>query len=536
MNKIYLTFYKHILLLSIVFMNFLCYAQTGTHLKFDGINNYIQCGSILPTSYTKEAWININSNSTAFNNIVSGGELNGRHAFWAPNRILQGGHNGDYSAVQDNTQLELNRWYHVAITYDAPSTTMKLYKDGVLVSTPETRNTTLPGFINGQNVLIGSYDLGLNPSAFIDGSIDEVRIWNTALSVAEINSRKNCELLGNETGLVAYYKFNQGIAAGTNTTVTTLINSSSTPGIDGTLNNFALTGTSSNWLAGSPVLSSPVIANTNVSQSLIVTSSTNFSTSCADLITNVTPNGASPIAGNTDAKVWIEGTQPATFVKRHYEITPSTNPTTATAAITLYFKQQEFDDFNAINTNKLPTGPADAAGISRLIIEKLSGTSNDGTGLPASYTGSSSTIDPADVDIIWNASADRWEVKFDVIGFSGFFAKSSGAVLPLNLLSFTGLQTNRVNQLNWKTSNEINVDQFEIERSLDGKVFRSIATVKAIGNGASGVYNYNDKTVGKTYYRLKIIETNGKFVYSDIIIMDDKETAFSFVYPNQIVY
>jgi len=40
---------------------------------------------------------------------------------------------------------------------------------------------------------------------FFDGSIDEIRIWNYELSEEEINNRKNISLIGNETGLLAYY-------------------------------------------------------------------------------------------------------------------------------------------------------------------------------------------------------------------------------------------------------------------------------------------------------------------------------------------
>jgi Concanavalin A-like lectin/glucanases superfamily/Secretion system C-terminal sorting domain len=510
-------------------MHSLSQAQTGTHLNFDGVDDYVQCNSILPASYTKEAWINLN-NLSSFKNIISGSNLGGDHAFYALNGILKGGHNGAFNAVSDNIILSLNTWYHVAITYDAPTTTMKLYRDGLLVST----NTAVPPYINGQNVLIGSYFFN-SFGGFFNGAIDEVRIWNTALTITDINNRKNCELAGNETGLVAYYKFNQGIAGGSNAGVTTLINSSPTPGIDGMLNNFALTGSTSNWVAGSPVTNFPALATANVSQTLMVSGSTNFNTFCTNLITNVTPNGASPLVGNTDAQVWIESTQPATFVKRHYQVMPAANASTATAAITLYFTQQEFNDFNVVNANKLPTGPADAAGISRLVIEKISGISNDGTGLPGSYTGAVSTIDPLDADISWNAIATRWEVKFDVTGFSGFFAKSSTGVLPLNLISFSGLSKTNVNELNWNTENEINTKHFEIERSIDGRIFKSIASV--IANGVSAaVYTYNDneKVGTRVYYRLKIIDNDGKFVYSNIIILDEKGIASSYVYPNPI--
>jgi hypothetical protein len=60
------------------------------------------------------------------------------------------------------------------------------------------------------------------------------------------------ELIGNETGLVAYYNFNQGVPAGDNTGINTLSDKTSNS-YNGTLNNFALNGTTSNWVSGAPL-------------------------------------------------------------------------------------------------------------------------------------------------------------------------------------------------------------------------------------------------------------------------------------------
>ena len=218
--------------------------SSATHLHFDGINDYINLGNILPTSYTKEAWVYTTS-LTLNNNFISGGG-DSQHAFWAPTGFgnkLSSGHNGTWNQVQDPTPLATNTWYHVAVTYDAATTTMKLYKNGVLVST----NNTVPPFSNGNMVRLGAFD---NASNLLQGNIDEVRIWNVARTAEQINSSKNCELSGSESGLVTYYKFNQGFDASNNTTITTAV---ATTGANATLTNFALTGATSNWLAGSPV-------------------------------------------------------------------------------------------------------------------------------------------------------------------------------------------------------------------------------------------------------------------------------------------
>jgi hypothetical protein len=226
--------------------------QPANYLHFDGVNDFVSCGNILPQSYTKEALVNIASGTSAINNFISGGGSDGEHAFWAPATNgfkLAAGHNGAYTAVQDATALDFNTWYHVAVTYDAPTTTMKLYKNGSLVAT----NSNLAPYNSGNSVRLGAFN---NSGNLLKGNLDEVRIWNAARTADQINSSKNCELQGSETGLVGYYKFNQGNDASNNTAVTTL---TATTGPNGTLTGFTLTGATSNFLAGSPVTTGSVI-------------------------------------------------------------------------------------------------------------------------------------------------------------------------------------------------------------------------------------------------------------------------------------
>jgi hypothetical protein len=251
------------------------------------------------------------------------------------------------------------------------------------------------------------------------------------------------------------------------------------------------------------------------------------------IITTILPTGTTAVSGSVTAKEWIENTQPTTYVKRHYEITPATNASTATGKVTLYFTQGEFDNFNTVSVIDLPTSSSDASGIANLFIEKRAGVSNDGTGLPNTYTGSIETINPADADIIWNAVASRWEVSFDVTGFSGFWVKTQTAVLPLRLLSFTASKNSNGNNLIWQTTNEINSKSFTIERSYNGNDFINIGSVNAIGNGNN---NYNfidaDKFEAVVYYRLKMIDNDGKFTNSNIIKLTNSDFQVSVIYPN----
>jgi hypothetical protein len=257
------------------------------------------------------------------------------------------------------------------------------------------------------------------------------------------------------------------------------------------------------------------------------------------------PNGGAALAGIVTAKVWVANSQPTNFLKRHYQIEPVTNALNATAKVTLYFTQQEFTDFNVTNSIKLPIDAADLENYkANLRIEKRSGESDDDSGLPSSYTGTIETITPSEADgkVEWNADASRWEVSFDVTGFSGFFVKTIEGALPLNLISFTASKETGSNLLQWSTASEVNTDNFEIQGSADAKKFIKIAIVDASGSG-DHQYSYNDRTnySRAVYYRLKMSDRaagtldqdgpEGAYTYSKIISLAG-DGNFASVYPN----
>jgi hypothetical protein len=272
---------------------------------------------------------------------------------------------------------------------------------------------------------------------------------------------------------------------------------------------------------------------------------TTFYGDCNGLIAKINQNGANPISGDVNARVWVEATVPLEggepFVQRHYEITPVTNAATATAKVTLYFTQAEFDNFNNDPTSalNLPTGPTDAAGIANLRVGKYPGVSNDGSGLPYSYTtGTPIVINPADNDIVWNSIESRWEVSFDVAGFSGFIIQTSKFVLPVTLLSFNATEKGNDALLQWKVANEIDHAFYEILYSVDGRNF--ISAGQRIAQNGSGEKNYsfthiNAATIAnKIFYRLKMVSTTGAFTYSNIVPVrfGVKGQMITDVYPN----
>jgi hypothetical protein len=302
----------------------------------------------------------------------------------------------------------------------------------------------------------------------------------------------------------------------------------------GNLIQDGVASTSSDCMGWSLTMSSSNIATANSTKTQNVSCNA-FTNATPELIAKVVPGTTSGISGSTTAKVWLETTQPAQFVKRHYEITPATGASTATGKVTLYFTQQEFDDFNAVNTLKLPTGTADATGKANLRIEKRAGTSSTGTGLPGTYSGAITTIDPADADIIWNSGASRWEVTFDVTGFSGFFVKTITGTLPLHWLSVNGnLNNSKQAVLTFKV-NETNVANYSIEKSTDGRTFVSIANINSKGNGEN-TYSFTEATAlqGLGYYRIKQVDADGRYSYSTIIKLVNQQISTLTVYPNPV--
>lgn len=261
-----------------------------------------------------------------------------------------------------------------------------------------------------------------------------------------------------------------------------------------------------------------------------------FTNASSQIIAQVSPG---TISGNTTAKLFFEGTQPAQFVTRHYEINPASNASSATGNVTLYFTQAEFNAFNAVSSVKLPTGPSDNTGIANLLIERRIGTSSNGTGLPLTYSGATQTINPSDPSIVWNSAASRWEVTFNVTGFGGFFVKTQTIALPVTLSYFNGRMTEAGALMSWQTASETNNARFSIERSRDVISFEVIGNVTSLapqGNsGTSLTYSFTDiqPLPGINYYRLTQTDYNGTRTLHKVIALS-RENQPPVLYPNPV--
>ncbi|OQP54580.1 hypothetical protein A4H97_21665 [Niastella yeongjuensis] len=118
--------------------------------------------------------------------------------------------------------------------------------------------------------------------------------------------------------------------------------------------------------------------------------------------------------------------------------------------------------------------------------------------------------------------------------------KNDNVALPIVLTQFYAQQQTSNVVLQWTTSSEENVAQFVVERSSDGKTFKTIGTVAATGNSTiSKSYSFTDQsplTTSDNYYRLQVRDLNGSFTYSKILIIKFS-TAISTnlqVFPNPV--
>lgn len=104
----------------------------------------------------------------------------------------------------------------------------------------------------------------------------------------------------------------------------------------------------------------------------------------------------------------------------------------------------------------------------------------------------------------------------------GVFTTNLATTLPLKLTSFTGSLQNQHGILNWRTSSESNTSHFEIQKSFDGQRYSKIGSVKAAGNSSSTrEYGFSDKEQAQAvnYYRLKMIDNDGKYTYSNTVLL-----------------
>jgi Secretion system C-terminal sorting domain len=331
------------------------------------------------------------------------------------------------------------------------------------------------------------------------------------------------------------------IASPANTTTYTINATNSNNGATGS-NNVTITVDPASFnLAATP-------GGAEVCQNIsVIGGGTNYRDGNCNLIATITPSGATPVTNsiNTCTKVDVNATKRGTtdlYLAKKYDIEPLINAVNATATIKLYYLQSEFDNYNARALDSghkyLPTSPSDVTGIGNILLRQFHGTGTN----PTNYTGASVdfTATTSGFSTIWNATNNWWEVTVPVNGFSGFYLSSSKlGTVNIKLNYFNGVQVNKNNILKWRVNCTSDNAKFELQRSTDGISYQIFKNITATRLECDAPFEYIDDNVaaGKNYYRLKLIDVDGKTTLSNTVLLITKTSGFEVqnVYPNPIV-
>ncbi len=245
-------------------------------LYFDGIDDQLNMDTsnvlmLTDTDFTIEAWISTTQ--------TTDGYVLGKHdpGWWngylvsinnvAPNKVSFYTAQGPGEAIS-TSDVNDGRWHHIAAVYYV-SGTKQLYVDGVLEDS-KSAPVHIPS--NTASFHVGYLSESWPDHDYFQGQVDEVRVWSVVRTQAEIQSAKNTPLIGNEPGLVGYWRLEEssGQIAYDNTVNGNDGQLGSTPGVDDSDPSWCLapSGALPFWLTTDP-LSGTV--GTNSSQIISVT-------------------------------------------------------------------------------------------------------------------------------------------------------------------------------------------------------------------------------------------------------------------------
>jgi hypothetical protein len=254
----------------------------GASIKLDGVNDYVSISPLnlsAGNGLTLETWIRpLNLAGPAFSEIFrqeGPGFLDWLFSFQNHGTILSfgltaGGAYQELQAAVDPGYFTDGSWHHVAATYDG--TAKRIYVDGALVTL-----TNQTGTVSGGGTISALGANGGGTSEFLNGSVDEARIWSVGRNAGQIAQFLDSGLTGTEPGLAGYWRFDEG---------------SGTISIDSTgKGNTATLKNGVPWVATDV----PIIP-TNAPPFVTTVSAGNFTATGASLNGSVNPNGLPTLA------------------------------------------------------------------------------------------------------------------------------------------------------------------------------------------------------------------------------------------------
>lgn len=190
---------------------------SGNGLKFDGITNYIsvlhnQSLNFGTGDFSMEAWVKRDKSGVRMdviskNQITSNASLDSYYQMVIENNdkvFVYTSNGGTNETTVGTTTIPVNQWMHLIATRSG--TSMKIYVNGVLDGT----GTSTHNVNSTDNLHFGTtFSSSSVPNSIYSGSLDEIKLWNKALSQTEIQNQMCKKLTGFETGLVSYFRLDE---------------------------------------------------------------------------------------------------------------------------------------------------------------------------------------------------------------------------------------------------------------------------------------------------------------------------------------
>ena len=187
---------------------------SGSALQFDGQNDYVETTTLSGIDWPITISVWIKAQELNFHQSIFGRNKGTSGGYYYENWLSIGGDNYDKVRFGDRlggggdpfvysiSPIEKDKWYHVAVTR-ASASGVRIYINGVL----DNSGSTIDYDNSGKNYRIGTINTGHYP---FNGKIDEVAVFNRALSAEEIRALMHTKLTGDEPNLVAYWDFDEG--------------------------------------------------------------------------------------------------------------------------------------------------------------------------------------------------------------------------------------------------------------------------------------------------------------------------------------
>lgn len=262
------------------------------------------------------------------------------------------------------------------------------------------------------------------------------------------------------------------------------------------------------YFTGTGIAQFNTVPNTTVYSDAIVNDETwkhTFNVSNSNQIIASVKDNCTDLGTRTDT-VYVEPTAMMVgnkyVMRRHYVIKTAMNPV-GTKRVRLYYSNADFADLQSV----VPS----LTSHSQLVITKYNGPDEDGI---FDMSGGTVTLIPS-AQITTGTAFGQYYLEFDVSGFSEFWIHTGNLPLPVTMKNFSVSHCNNNACLQWIVADEKNLSKYEIEKSADAINFEKINEVLATN---STQYNCVDTKPyeGKNFYRLKMIDIDGRFNYSDI--------------------